>query len=356
MIRKLRQILYYAAFTPLFCLCRLFPPQKKKVLLLRNFPESEGLHALEKELHARGGYRVLWFFDLGFLRRAWHLATAGTVFLNINFSPLAWLPFSKATRLVQIWHGEGAWKKWGHSLPAPPPRRFSREMRRTTAVVCPSQAVRPYWCEAFGLPPEKVLPLGSPRVDALLRPYDKQALRKQIEREYPQCRGKRIFLYAPTFRGAGGGSPVDHFDFQAFQAHFGREAALLVRLHPSMHGAYDLRGTGAIDVTGAPGPLDLLRVCDRFITDYSSLCFAAAALDLPIVLYAYDLEEYGRQDRGFYMPPQALPPGPIAREFGDLLDALAAPDTWQAQRKAFAAFHVGEMDGKAAKRVVDRFC
>lgn len=356
MLRKFLQILYYAAFTPLFCLCRLFSVQSGKVVLLRNFPESEGLRALEEELDARGGYRVYWFFELGFLHRAYHLATAGAVFLNINFSPLAWLPFAKATRIVQIWHGEGAWKKWGHSMPAPPPRRFAREMRRTTAAACPSEGVRPYWCEGFGLPPEKVLPLGSPRIDALLRPYDKAALREQFDREHPQCRGKKLFLYAPTFRDEPGRGPLEHFDFPAFRARFGDEAALLVRLHPLMHGTYDLRGTGAIDLTGAPGPLDILRVCDRFVSDYSSLCFAAAALDLPIVLYAYDLEEYARRDRGFYMPPQALPPGPIARDFPALLDALAAPDTSREQRRAFAAFHLGAMDGKAAQRIVDAFC
>ena len=355
MLHKLRQILYHVLFTPLFCLCRLFPVQRKKAVLLRNFPESEGLHALETELNARGGYQVLWFFELGFLGRAYHLATAGAVFLNINFSPLAWLPFSKETKIVQIWHGEGAWKKWGHSMSAPPPRRFAREMRRTTAVACPSEGTRPYWCEAFGLPPEKVLPLGSPRIDALLRPYDKAALRAQFDQEHPECRGKKLFLYAPTFRGAGEQSPLAHFDFQAFRARFGKEAALLVRLHPIMHGTYDLRGTGAVDLTNAPGPLDLLRVCDRFISDYSSLCFAAAALDLPIVLYAYDLEEYANDDRGFYMPPQDLPPGPIARDFPSLLDALAAPDTSREQRRAFAAFHLGELDGKAAKRIIDMF-
>jgi len=354
-MRKLAQVFEYAAFTALFCLCRLCPVQAKKVILLRNFPESEGLRALKEELQKRGGFRTLWFFELSFVRRAYHLATAEAVFLNINFSPLAWLPFSKKTKIVQIWHGEGAWKKWGHSA-APPPRRFGREMRRTTAVVCPSEGVRPSWCEAFGLPPEKVLPLGSPRVDLLLRPYDKQALREQFDQEHPQCRGKKLFLYAPTFRDNPAQNPLSHFDFPAFQARFGDTAALLLRLHPLVHGRYDLAGTGAIDLTNAPGPLDLLRVCDCLISDYSSLCFAAAALDLPVALYLYDLKEYTSEDRGLYNQPRDLPPGPIAEGFPALLAALDKPDAYREQRAAFAAFHVGELDGKAAGRIVDTFC
>jgi CDP-ribitol ribitolphosphotransferase len=225
-----------------------------------------------------------------------------------------------------------------------------------TAVVCSSAKVAPYWAEAFGLPAERVLPLGSPRVDALRELYDKQALRMRFDAKHLQCKGKRLFLYAPTFREdpAQNAALLSHFDFAAFGRRFGGEAVLLLRMHPAMHGTYTLP-TNVIDLTDIPDPLDLLRVCDRFITDYSSLCFAAAALDLPIVIYAFDEMDYMQGGRGFYVPLRKLPPGPVCNDFIRLLDILDAPDNSQTQRAAFAAFHLGAMDGQSCRRIMEAF-
>jgi CDP-ribitol ribitolphosphotransferase len=284
----------------------------------------------------------------------YHLATANFIFLNNNFTPLAWFKFSKKTKLIQLWHGDGGWKRLGHSIdPAAPNIPY-------TYAICTCESVRPFWAEFFALPMERVLPLGSPRLDALTRPYDKQALRAKFDAQYPRCRGKKLFLYAPTFRDDPDENEtlLSHFDFAAFNARFGKEAALLVRLHPKMHGLCDLRGTGAIDLTGAPDPADVLRVIDVLITDYSSLCFDAVALDTPVVVYAFDEARYMSRGRGFYKPLRELPPGPIANDFSALLEVLAvigghdAPDDYAAQRAAFKTFHLGDVDGKSCERII----
>jgi len=223
-----------------------------------------------------------------------------------------------------------------------------------TYAICNCESVRPFWAEVFALPQERVLPLGSPRLDMLTRPYDKAALRAKFDRQYPQCRGKKLCLYAPTFRDNPDENRklISHFDFAAFNARFSNEMALLVRLHPKMHGLYDLRGAGAVDLTGAPGQADILRVIDLLVTDYSSLCFDAVALDTPVVIYAFDEAAYMSRDRGFYKPLRELPPGPIANDFPSLLNCLAAPDWYAAQRAAFAAFHLGAVDGRSCERII----
>ena len=333
----------------LFVLCRVFPVQKNKAVLLRNFPVWGALDAMEQALRADGRFRVVKIADWRRPGTLYHLATAGAVFLNNNFTPLAYLPFSKKTKLVQLWHGDGGWKKLGHSIdPAAPRIPY-------THVICACEAVRPFWAEAFALPPGRVLPLGSPRLDALTRPYDKAALREKLDARYPQCRGKRLFLYAPTFRDdpEENRALLSHFDFAVFHARFGHDTALLVRLHPKMHGLYDLRGTGAIDLTGAPDHFDILRVCDVLISDYCSLCFDAVAMDVPVMLYAFDEEAYMSRGRGFYKPLRELPPGPIANDFAELLDYLGKPDAWTKMRRAFKAFHLGDVDGKSCKRIIE---
>ena len=332
----------------LFALCRVFPVQKNKVVLLRNFPVWGALEAMEYALRADGRFNVVKIADWRRPGTLYHLATAGVVYLNNNFSPLAYLPFSKKTKLVQLWHGDGGWKKWGLSADPDAPKL------PYTYAVCNCESVRAFWAEAFGLPAERVLPLGSPRLDMLTRPYDKAALRRKFDAQYPRCRGKKLILYAPTFREnpEENRALLSHFDFDAFHARFGREAALLVRLHPKMHGLYDLRGTGAIDLTGLSDPADVLRVMDVLVTDYCSLCFDAVALDVPVVIYAFDEARYMTHDRGFYKPLRELPPGPIANDFPTLLEMLAAPDTSGAQRAAFKAFHLGEVDGGACERII----
>jgi len=348
-MKKHVKAIAFRALAALFALCRVFPVRPNKAVLLRHFPVWGALEAMEQALRTDGRFRVVKIADWRRPGTLYHLATAGAVFLNNNFTPLAYLPFSKRTKLVQLWHGDGGWKKLGHSVdPAAPKIPY-------THIICSCEAVRPYWAEIFALPPARVLPLGSPLLDALTQPCDKSALRAEFDTQYPQCREKRLILYAPTFRDdpAENRALLTHFDFAAFNARFGGEAALLVRLHPQMHGLYDLRGTGAVDLTGAPDPAGLLRICDLLVTDYSSMCFSAVALDLPVVIYAFDEARYMAHDRGFYKPLRELPPGPIANDFPALLELLAAPDVYAGQRAAFAAFHLGAVDGKSCGRIIE---
>lgn len=324
----------------IFRLCRIFPVKTAKIVALRNFPAAGSLGVLGDYLEGRGKWRVLRLTPRSPLL-LFHLATARAVFLDNNFTPLKHLDMRKSTKVVQIWHGDGALKRFGGEKNPYP----------YDAVVCSAEHVRPFWAEAFQLPAERLLPLGSARMNALARPFDAAALRIEFDRKHPQCKGKRLVLYAPTFRDdrERNRTLLSHFDFEEFARRF-PDTVLLVRMHPRMHGAYKLPA-GVPDMTSEPDAAPLLRVCDRFITDYSSLCLDAAVLDVPVLLYLFDEEEYMTEERGFYVPFRTLAPGPIANTFEELLDLLAAPDTSKAQRRAFVDYHLGELDGKACERI-----
>ena len=60
-------------------------------------------------------------------------------------------------------------------------------------------------------------------------------------------------------------------------------------------------------------------VTDLLITDYSSIIFDFALTSKPIVLYAYDLEEYKNRIRGFYYEYEEFVPGPIVRNQEELI-------------------------------------
>ena len=338
----------YFALTALFCLCRILPLQPNKVVLLRRFPQWGSLGVLGEALGQLPRLRVVRIEHWQRLSTIYHLATAGVIFLNDGFRPLAGFPFSKRAQVIQLWHADGALKRWGGSVGEPFP-----EARRFTAAICGGESMCAAWAEAFGMPPERVLPLGSPWIDALIAPRDTQALRDAFNAKHPQCKNKRLILYAPSFRENDPHSAalLSRFDFTAFQQRFGDEIALLVRLHPKLHGQYTLP-PWVVDVTLEPALDNLLRISERLVTDYSSMMTDATALGLPVILYAWDYDDYMSRDRGFYRDLRVLPPGPIVTEFDDLLDLIAKPDDSAPQRAAFARFHLGEPDGKSCERII----
>jgi len=321
----------------LFVLCRVFPLNKNKVVLLRRFPQWGSLGVLGDYLAQHTKLHVLRIAHWRKLSTVYHLATAGTIFLNDGFRPLAYFPISKKVQVIQLWHADGALKRWGASVGEP----FA-EAKRYTAVVCASQAIVPHWAEAFGVPEELVLPLGSPQADKML------ATKKF---HVKQSAGQSV-LYAPSFRDDDPYSMnlLAQFDFEKFRKQF-PQTQLYVRLHPKLHGTYTLPGW----VTDATNEdlAQLLHGCDCLITDYSSIMVDAAALDFPVILYVHDYENYMKNERGFYVDLRAAPPGPLAETFDELLGLLSQQDNSAQLRQSFVKHHLGELNGSSCENITN---
>ncbi|MDI1802353.1 CDP-glycerol glycerophosphotransferase family protein, partial [Staphylococcus aureus] len=67
---------------------------------------------------------------------------------------------------------------------------------------------------------------------------------------------------------------------------------------------------------------DLYLISDALVTDYSSVMFDFGVLKRPQIFYAYDLDKYGDELRGFYMDYKKELPGPIVENQTALIDAL----------------------------------
>ena len=78
------------------------------------------------------------------------------------------------------------------------------------------------------------------------------------------------------------------------------DTVLLVKQHPfvrsdlSMYRECDFADR-LFDLTGKENINDLLFITDLLVTDYSSSIFEAALIDIPMIFYAFDLEEYLRE-------------------------------------------------------------
>ena len=281
------------------------------------------------------------------------LARAKYIFLNDNFMPMAYLRFSPDAVITQLWHGEGAFKKFGLMTDLKPDvaEIEKKAGEKLTFVICTSEKVKSVYARAFGCGEEKVLPLGSPRADYLLAEHDKAEISERFYAKFPECRGKKAVLYAPTFRD----DPEDdrailsHVDAEKFRSELGDEYCLLVKLHPQVRSSGPL--SGATDVTDYDiGELSL--ICDTLVTDYSSVCMDFALLNKKCVFYAYDLEKYDAS-RSFCFGYEGYVPGEIAKDFDGFLNAIKNPRSDE-RLERFRNFNFDYFDTDNARRIADR--
>jgi CDP-glycerol glycerophosphotransferase len=201
------------------------------------------------------------------------------------------------------------------------------------------------------------LEVGYPRNDVLVTATERDAA--AVRRRLGIEPGKRVVLYAPTFRD----SDTDYeplVDLPSLAQRLGEDWVILARahyFHESGGALSHLHAAGRlVDVSSHPVVEELQLAADVLVTDYSSVMFDYAILDRPIVIFAPDWEAY-RDSRGVYFDLLATPPGPVTRTGQELAEALMAA-AWQpdstALRSEFRDRFCRLERGDAAERVVRR--
>ncbi|MCQ2485610.1 MAG: CDP-glycerol glycerophosphotransferase family protein [Clostridia bacterium] len=370
---------FYSLYAVMFSIFRILPLKRNKITFLsphnENFNDSLG--AVMDEVIMRDEFIIVKMSSkLGidkssvkalissvaeairfFTVDAYHLATSKYIFLNDNFMPMAKLNFRAEVVITQLWHAEGVFKKFGLHIEQPQEIRALERAcsSKLSYVVCSSEEVADIYAEAFDVSRDKVLPLGAPRTDKFYKKINEKRLRDDFDRQYPECKGKKLVLYAPTFREntSDDATILNSFDINAFNERF-PDSKLLIRLHPQVHTA-DAEIDGAVNLSEYDDVQRLMRIADVLITDYSSICMDFALLDKPVYFYAFDLEKYNA-DRSFYFDYESYVPGPVARDFQTLLNLMYTDmsQTYEKRRYSFVAKNFGTPDGKASERVVDR--
>ena len=253
----------------------------------------------------------------------YHLATAEYIFLNDNFQPLVYMNVSKKAKVVQVWHGVGAFKRFGLSTETDSLVRYctSKGNQKLTHLFVSSKQVIPYYAEAMGVEESKIFPDGIPVTDYYFDEAKKEEAKKKVYQTYPELVGKKVILYTPTFRKSDEENKtlLNHFNYREIRAQLGEDWAILIRLHPQIKKEVKITGSGCYDVTEYGDIKELFLVADVLINDYSSTVVEFALLKKPILLYAYDLEQY---DRGFYRDYKKYAPGVIVYNEEELLSFL----------------------------------
>lgn len=292
------------------------------------------------------------------------LADAEWVFVNDSSYFLSSLPLRPETKVIQTWHACGAFKKFGYSVAdkkfgvgRKDLDRFPLHRNFSYVTVSSPEVVWAY-AEAFHMEQEqeKILPLGISRTDVFYQDGFLGGARRKLYEKVPAARGKRVILYAPTFRGrvAEAVSP-EVLDFERMREALGRDYVVLCKHHPFVKRRPEIPascGDFAFDVTGSLEIDELLAVSDVCISDYSSLVFEYSLFERPMIFLAHDLAEYFDW-RGFYYPYREMAPGPVVSSTGEVIDyILKLPESFDRRRVVdFKEKFMGACDGHATERI-----
>ena len=204
---------------------------------------------------------------------------------------------------LNTWHGTPI-KKIGNDLSIGK-NVFKTNVKRWRLDVLLSQSsyeVEVY-SRVFGLPLAKIELTGYPRNDVLLENRDMDIVR--IKKFLGVGKGKKVILYAPTFRESMGdekgnfiSSPPIEFD--RWEQFLSSDFVVLFRAHSAVNKVLNVQSNSfLIDVSMFDCLNDLMLVSDILISDYSSIFFDYSIMDKPMLCFAYDYDRYNAE-RGLY--------------------------------------------------------
>lgn len=298
------------------------------------------------------------------VRLIWDMATARCVFLNESNSAFGAFSLRRGTKLVQLWHACGAFKKWGYSVSDKSFGDDKRTLdvysghRNYNLVPVSGEAVCWAYEEAFGLQgkPDVVRPLGVSRTDVYFDAKRKQKAYGELSKLNLKIKGRKVILYAPTFRGEiRHAKAPDRLDLPTmYRLH--EEYVILVKQHPFIRETLEIPEQYrdfCMEVADQMSIEELLMTADICITDYSSIVFEYSLMERPILFFAYDLDDY-YDERGFYYPYESFVPGPVVRTTEELADAVEQIDGFDMVKlQEFRQQYMSGCDGHSTERILE---
>ena len=221
------------------------------------------------------------------------------------------------------------------------------------------------YAEAFGVTPDKVRATGVPRTDIFFDEKYLKETKARLHEAYPQLQGKKLILFAPTYRGLRADDasydfsriPLDEI-YEALH----EEYVWVFKWHPAL---YNNIANGKVrtpdfakypdfflDLSEEREINDILTVTDVMITDYSSVIFDYYLTGGRVVYYPYDFDTY-YNGRSFYFDYEEYLFGPVAKNPEELIAAIQAPAEDESEiRRKFGEKYMSACDGRATERVI----
>lgn len=211
----------------------------------------------------------------------------------------------------------------------------------------------------------KMLEIGYPRNDILInRNNDKDI--DEIKTRFNIPKDKKIILYAPTWRDNEYHDNNEYkfateMDFGKMHDELSDEYVLIVKFHYLVKENIDWSkyNNFVIECDAEWDIQELYLISDMMITDYSSVMFDYSILKRPMIFFAYDLDNYKNNLRGFYFDMFEEVPGPICQSNEEMIDFIKnySKESYESEfgekymkwNDKFNPFD----DGNASKKVID---
>ncbi len=313
-----------------------------------------------------GGLSYLWRY----LKLCFKMGSAGCILCDDTCNLFGAFKLRKGTKLIQTWHSCGAFKKWGECISdlsfgedIEELRKYPAHTNYTLCTVSSEECIGPFKA-AFGLPEENrcVKAVGVSRTDVFFRLENRIKAFQSFAEACPEAdaarrEGKKIMLYAPTYRGDADKAYIpEKLDITMMKNALGGEYVLLIKRHGFVRKKWDIPAgceDFAFDVSRNMNIEDLLFVSDLCITDYSSLIFEYSLFERPMYFFAFDLDEF-YDYRGFFYDYEEFAPGPIVKTTAELTKKIKSGESFDRDRiKAFRDRFMGACDGNSTRRIVD---
>ena len=215
----------------------------------------------------------------------------------------------KSTIYINTWHGAGT-KLIGNACSGRKDYNFSA----VDMMLVQSDFERKIFERDFICNPNAVRIVGFPRNDELFYITDEK--RVELRKQFCIPDGKKVILYAPTWRDSKDGGLSYEFvppiHIESWKEALSTEYVMLFRMHTfttKFKMSYD---EFARDVSGYEDLNHVLAITDILITDYSTIVYDSAIAGIPFICFGFDYDTY-RDERGFYYDLDAVFPGGVLK-------------------------------------------
>ncbi len=215
--------------------------------------------------------------------------------------------------LINVWHGFPI-KKLGTDAHNLTEKQKKKVLGNFDGLVVMSEEEKVHMSRCYHTKPENTWVTGYPRNDFAFNKNE------EVIKQTPYIKGKKVLLYAPTWRDVGKTKlfPFQDFDNEELQLFLhAHNAVLLLRIHKNELKQHNLEENEVMKICDGNVVQEineLLPFTDILITDYSSVYIDQLLIDKPMVFAPYDLEEFSKI-RGFNFDFNEVTPGPKVLSF-----------------------------------------
>ena len=344
---------------------KIFTKQKNKITLLSRQSDDLSIDytLLKKELEKIEGIeikvmckkipqsilgKIEYCFYL--IKRMYHISTSKVCIVDGYNIEICVLKHKKNMKIIQIWHALGAIKKFGYQVIGKEEgsnKKIAQIMNMHSnydCITCASNATKEIYSEAFNTEKNKIKILGMPRLDYILESggeIDNKI--KLLLDEYKFLKNKKTILYAPTFR------KNTKMDLKELINSVDKEKYnLIIRLHP----LDDSNIPAEFLIDNKFSTLDLIKLSDYVITDYSAIAFETAALNKQLYFFLYDWDQYVNA-RGLNIDLFEVFKSSTTKNINEILKTIENNSYNYEELKKFREKYIETLDLNNTKRIIN---